>query len=143
MRFFVHLLTAEPDNASGKKYRSDSYFALRCAFWVWLLSLSGRFAVDTKTCSTALLQAHSAMTRILFNGKGRSFVLAPPLIHKGRLGGVIRKLFFCRTSVRLSGSFFNCRTRRRPFTKNIGLILALHFRAPFGYGSFRCRAVSQ
>ncbi len=49
----------------AKKHRSDSCFALLCAFRVWLLSLSGRLAVDTKTCSTALLHAHPAMTRFV------------------------------------------------------------------------------
>ncbi len=44
-----------------KKYLSDFSFALRCVFWVWLPSLSGRLAVDADTCSSAFLYAHSTI----------------------------------------------------------------------------------
>ncbi len=56
----------------NRKYRSYSCFALQCSFWVWLLSLSGRLAVNTATCSSTILYALSAMTRILFQGKDKN-----------------------------------------------------------------------
>ncbi len=50
-----------------------SYYLLRIAlrFRVWLASLSSRFAVNTETCSSSLLQACYAMTLGLFYSKGR------------------------------------------------------------------------
>ncbi len=78
--------------AQIKNSLSDSSIALQCSFWVWLRSLSGCFAVDTKACSAALLYAHPAMTRVCFkaraDSKAASLSLPPTLIYKSRLGGV-------------------------------------------------------
>ncbi len=67
---FTHFVRfAYCSNAPCEKYLSDFSFALPCSFWVWLPSLSGRLAVDTKTCEAALLYALSAMTRVCFKAR--------------------------------------------------------------------------
>ncbi len=66
----TRLCFAHNSNGPCKKYLSDFSFALQCSFWVWLLSLSGRLAVNTVACSSTILYALSAMTRVLFQGKG-------------------------------------------------------------------------
>ncbi len=74
MFFFCHTACALVYGSNGpcEKYLSDFSFALQCPFWVWLLSLSVRFAVDSDTCSSALLYAHPAMPRVLFKGKDKA-----------------------------------------------------------------------
>ena len=63
------MLLKVQNHRSYKKYLPDFSFALRCAFWVWLASLSSRLAVDSDACSSALSQARYAMTRVVLRQK--------------------------------------------------------------------------
>ncbi len=128
------LCFAHGSNGPYKKYLSDFSFALQCAFWVWLASLSSRLAEDTDACSAALSQARYAMTRVFLrqglNSKAGTLVFTPPIIIRGGWEGLVARGCALRMA-------------RTALMKNIRLISALHFGAPFGYGSLRCRYDSQ